>query len=31
MGTLVGSEPARDDIALLIVRRHAGREADADA
>jgi putative methionine-R-sulfoxide reductase with GAF domain len=31
MGALAGSEPARDDIALLIIRRQAGREADADA
>ena len=31
MGALVGSEPARDDIALLMIRRHAGRETDADA
>jgi serine phosphatase RsbU (regulator of sigma subunit) len=31
MGALVGREPARDDIALLMVRRHAGRETDADA
>jgi serine phosphatase RsbU (regulator of sigma subunit) len=31
MGALVGSEPARDDIALLMIRRHAGRERDADA
>jgi sigma-B regulation protein RsbU (phosphoserine phosphatase) len=31
MGALVGSEPARDDIALLMIRRQAGREADADA
>ncbi len=31
LGTLVGSEPARDDIALLMIRRHAGRETDADA
>jgi phosphoserine phosphatase RsbU/P len=30
MGALVGSEPARDDIALLMIRRHAGRETDAD-
>ena len=31
MGALVGSEPARDDIALLMIRRHAGRETDTDA
>jgi sigma-B regulation protein RsbU (phosphoserine phosphatase) len=31
MGALVGSEPARDDIALLMIRRHAERETDADA
>jgi hypothetical protein len=31
MGALVGNEPARDDIALLIVRRHARVEGDADA
>ena len=31
MGALVGSEPARDDIALLMIRRHAERERDADA
>jgi len=31
MGAMVGSEPARDDIALLMIRRHAGRETDADA
>ena len=31
MRALVGSEPARDDIALLMIRRHAGRETDADA
>ena len=31
MGALVGSEPVRDDIALLIVRRQAGVEGDADA
>jgi hypothetical protein len=31
MGALVGSEPARDDIALLMLRRHAGKETDADA
>ena len=31
MGALVGSEPVRDDIALLMIRRHAGRETDADA
>jgi phosphoserine phosphatase RsbU/P len=31
MGALVGSEPARDDIALLMIRRDAGRERDADA
>ena len=31
LGTLVGNEPARDDIALLMIRRHAGRETDADA
>jgi len=31
MGALVGNEPARDDIALLMVRRQAGKEGDADA
>jgi phosphoserine phosphatase RsbU/P len=31
MGAMVGSEPARDDIALLMIRHHAGRETDADA
>jgi serine phosphatase RsbU (regulator of sigma subunit) len=31
MGALIGSEPARDDIALLMIRRHDEREADADA
>ena len=31
MGALVGNEPARDDIALLMIRRHAWRETDADA
>jgi hypothetical protein len=31
MGALVGSEPVRDDIALLMIRRHEEREADADA
>jgi hypothetical protein len=31
LGALVGSEPARDDIALLMLRRHAGKETDADA
>lgn len=31
MRDLVGSEPARDDIALLMVRRQDGRETDADA
>jgi phosphoserine phosphatase RsbU/P len=31
MGSLAGSEPARDDIALLMIRRHAKRERDADA
>jgi phosphoserine phosphatase RsbU/P len=31
MGALVGNEPARDDIALLMVRRQAGAEGDADA
>jgi phosphoserine phosphatase RsbU/P len=31
LGTLVGNEPARDDIALLMIRRHAGRKTDADA
>ena len=31
MGAMVGSEPARDDIALLMIRRHAGRETDTDA
>lgn len=28
---LVGNEPARDDIAVLMIRRHTGRETDADA
>ena len=31
MGAMVGSEPARDDIALLMFRRDAGGEEDADA
>jgi serine phosphatase RsbU (regulator of sigma subunit) len=31
MGALVGNEPARDDIALLMVRRQAEKEGDADA
>ena len=31
MGALVGSEPARDDIAMLMIRRHAEKEKDADA
>jgi sigma-B regulation protein RsbU (phosphoserine phosphatase) len=31
MGAMVGSEPVRDDIALLIIRRDAGKETDADA
>jgi len=31
MGALVGSEPARDDIALLMIRRHPGKETDTDA
>jgi phosphoserine phosphatase RsbU/P len=31
MRALVGNEPARDDIALLMVRRQAGMEGDADA
>jgi phosphoserine phosphatase RsbU/P len=31
MGAMVGSEPARDDIALLMIRRDAGGEEDADA
>jgi phosphoserine phosphatase RsbU/P len=31
MRALVGNEPARDDIALLMVRRQAGAEGDADA
>jgi phosphoserine phosphatase RsbU/P len=31
MGALVGSEPARDDIALLMIRRRAEGEGDADA
>jgi putative methionine-R-sulfoxide reductase with GAF domain len=31
MGALVGNEPARDDIALLMIRRDAGRKRDADA
>ena len=29
MGALVGSEPARDDIALLMIQRHNRKEADA--
>ena len=31
MGALVGSQPARDDIAMLMIRRHAEKEKDADA
>jgi serine phosphatase RsbU (regulator of sigma subunit) len=31
MGALVGSEPARDDIALLMIQRHAEMETEADA
>ena len=31
MGTLVGSEPARDDIAMLMIRRYAGKGKEADA
>ena len=31
MRALVGNEPARDDIALLMVRRQGGVEGDADA
>jgi putative methionine-R-sulfoxide reductase with GAF domain len=31
MRALVGNEPVRDDIALLMVRRQAGMEGDADA
>ena len=31
MGALVGSEPARDDIALLMIRRQPGKETDTDA
>ena len=31
MGALVGNEPVRDDIALLMVRRQAGVKGDADA
>jgi serine phosphatase RsbU (regulator of sigma subunit) len=31
MGALVGNESPRDDIALLMMRRHDGRETDADA
>ena len=30
MAALVGNESARDDIALLVIRRHAGIEANAD-
>jgi sigma-B regulation protein RsbU (phosphoserine phosphatase) len=30
MGALVGRGPARDDIALLMIRRHDGGEADPD-
>jgi putative methionine-R-sulfoxide reductase with GAF domain len=30
-GALIGSEPARDDIALLMIQRHDKREAGADA
>ena len=31
MRALVGGQPARDDIALLMIRRHEERKADADA
>jgi phosphoserine phosphatase RsbU/P len=31
MRALVGSEPARDDIAMLMIRRHAEKGKDADA
>lgn len=31
MRALAGREPARDDIALLMIRRQDGRETDADA
>jgi serine phosphatase RsbU (regulator of sigma subunit) len=31
MGALVGNESARDDIALLMIRRHAARQTEADA
>jgi len=31
MGALVGSQPARDDIAMLMIRRHAEKGKDADA
>jgi serine phosphatase RsbU (regulator of sigma subunit) len=31
MGAMIGSSPARDDIALLMIRRHDGTEADTDA
>jgi serine phosphatase RsbU (regulator of sigma subunit) len=31
MAALVGNEPARDDIAVLMVRRQPGKEGDADA
>jgi hypothetical protein len=31
MRALVGSEPVRDDIAMLMIRRHAEKGKDADA
>lgn len=31
MGAMIGSGPARDDIALLMIRRHDGTETDTDA
>jgi sigma-B regulation protein RsbU (phosphoserine phosphatase) len=31
MGALVGSQPTRDDIAMLMIRRHAEKGKDADA
>jgi hypothetical protein len=31
MRDLAGSGPARDDIALLMIRRQDGKETDADA
>ncbi len=31
MGALVGNDPVRDDIALLMIRRRRGKETDADA